>query len=153
MFGCMYFGNDAAWKVELDKALPIIKKAIDLGINFFDTANVYSKGRSEEITGQCLKDYREDMVVATKIYHIMGKKPNQSGLSRLHIMQQIKGSLKRLQTDHVDLYQIHRWDYQTPIEETLRPLMISSTKEQHGTLGHQACGHGNSKRRLTLVKT
>ena len=120
--GCMSFGNDAAWMVELDQARPIIKKAIDLGVNFFDTANVYSLGRSEEITGECLKGYRDDMVVATKVHGRMGDKPNQSGLSRLHIMQQIKGSLKRLQMDHVDLFQIHRWDYATPIEETLRAL-------------------------------
>jgi aryl-alcohol dehydrogenase-like predicted oxidoreductase len=120
--GCMSFGNDAAWKVKLDDARPIIKKAIDVGVNFFDTANVYSLGRSEEITGECLKGYRDDMVVATKVYGVMGDKPNQSGLSRRHIMQQIKGSLKRLQMDHVDLCQIHRWDYATPIEETLRAL-------------------------------
>jgi aryl-alcohol dehydrogenase (NADP+) len=118
----MSFGNDAAWKVELDQARPIIKKAIDLGINFFDTANVYSLGRSEEITGECIKGHRDDMVVATKVCGRMGDKPNQSGLSRRHIMQQIKGSLKRLQMDHVDLYQIHRWDYATPIEETLSAL-------------------------------
>ena len=94
--GCMSFGSDLAWKVELDQARPIIKKAIDLGINFFDTANRYSLGRSEEITGECLKGYRDDMVVATKVRRAMGSKPNQSGLSRRHIMQQIKGSLKRL---------------------------------------------------------
>jgi len=120
--GCMSFGNDAAWKVELDQARRIIGRAIDLGVNFFDTANVYSLGRSEEITGECLKGCRDDVVVATKAYGRMGEKPNQSGLSRLNIMQQIKGSLKRLQVDHVDLYQIHRWDYATPIEETLRTL-------------------------------
>jgi aryl-alcohol dehydrogenase (NADP+) len=118
----MSFGNDANWKVELVEARPIIKKAIDLGINFFDTANRYSLGRSEEITGECLKGYRDDMVVATKVRGVMGSMPNQSGLSRRHIMQQIKGSLKRLQMDHVDLYQIHRWDYATPIEETMRAL-------------------------------
>ncbi|MGA3298144.1 MAG: aldo/keto reductase [Candidatus Bathyarchaeia archaeon] len=120
--GCMSFGNDDAWKVELDKARPLVKKAIDLGINFFDTANVYSLGRSEEITGECLKGYRDDVVVATKVYHAMGTGPNDSGLSRRHMMQQIKGSLKRLQMDHVDLYQIHRWDYATPIAETMRTL-------------------------------
>ena len=120
--GCMSFGNDSAWKVEIEKAQPIIKKAIDLGVNFFDTANVYSLGRSEEITGECLKGYRDEIVVATKVCGRMGDKPNQSGLSRRHIMQQIKGSLKRLKMDHVDLYQIHRWDYATPIEETLRAL-------------------------------
>jgi aryl-alcohol dehydrogenase (NADP+) len=118
----MSFGNDDAWKVELDKARLLVKKAIDLGINFFDTANVYSLGRSEEITGECLKGYRDDVVVATKVYHAMGTGPNDSGLSRRHMMQQIKGSLKRLQMDHVDLYQIHRWDYATPIAETMRTL-------------------------------
>jgi len=121
-FGCMSFGNDNAWKLELDEARPLVKKAIDLGINFFDTANVYSLGRSEEITGECLKDYRDDVIVATKVYDIMGKGPNDSGLSRFHVMQQINASLKRLQTDHIDLYQIHRWDYKTPIEETMMTL-------------------------------
>ncbi len=120
--GCMSFGNDAAWKVELDQARKLVKKAIDLGINFFDTANVYSTGRSEEITGECLKDYRDNVVVATKVYFPMGEGPNDSGLSRRHIMQQAKASLKRLQMDYVDLYQIHRWDYSTPIEETMRAL-------------------------------
>jgi aryl-alcohol dehydrogenase (NADP+) len=106
--------------IEIDKARPIMKRALDLGINFFDTANVYSRGRSEEITGELLKDYRDDVVIATKVYNEMGDKPNDKGLSRLHIMTQIEGSLKRLQTDHVDLYQNHRWDYETPIEETLK---------------------------------
>ncbi len=106
--------------IEIDKARPIMKRAIDLGINFFDTANVYSNGRSEEITGELLKDYRDDVVIATKVYNEMGDKPNEWGLSRLHVMAQIEASLKRLQTDHVDLYQNHRWDYETPIEETLK---------------------------------
>jgi len=108
--------------IEVDKTRPIVKCALDLGITFFDTANVYSKGRAEEIIGELLKDYREDVVIATKVYGQMGEKPNQRGLSRVHIMNQIKASLKRLQTDYVDLYQIHRWDYTTPIEETLRTL-------------------------------
>jgi aryl-alcohol dehydrogenase (NADP+) len=120
--GCMSFGNDASWKIEFEQSKRIIQRAIDLGVNFFDTANVYSLGRSEEIVGQCLKGYRDDMVVASKVCGRMGEKPNQSGLSRRHITEQIKGSLKRLQMDHVDLYQIHRWDYATPIEETLRAL-------------------------------
>ena len=120
--GCMSFGNDASWKIELDEARKLVNKAIDLGINFFDTANMYSSGRSEEITGECLKPYRDDVILATKVYFPMGKGPNDTGLSRRHIMQQIKASLKRLQTDHVDLYQIHRWDYNTPIEETMRAL-------------------------------
>ncbi len=120
--GCMSFGNDAAWKVEQDQAEKLVKKAVDLGINFFDTANVYSTGRSEEILGQCLRGYRDNVVVATKVYFPMKDAPNESGLSRRHIMQQIKASLSRLKMDHVDLYQIHRWDYNTPIEETMRAL-------------------------------
>ena len=121
-FGCMSFGNDNAWKLELNDARPLVEKAIDLGINFFDTANVYSFGRSEEIIGECLKDYREDVIIGTKVRDAMGEEPNDSGLSRSHVMQQVKASLKRLETDHIDLYQIHRWDYGTPIEETMMTL-------------------------------
>ena len=120
--GCMSFGNDAPWKIELEAARKLVNKAIDLGVNFFDTANMYSVGRSEEITGECLKPYRDNVILATKVYFPMGQGQNESGLSRRHIMQQIRASLKRLQTDHVDLYQIHRWDYNTPIEETMRAL-------------------------------
>ena len=120
--GCMSFGNDAAWKLEIDKARPIVKRALDLGINFYDTANYYSNGRSEEITGELLREYRDEVVLATKVYFPMGEKPNQQGLSRLHILKEIENSLRRLGTDHVDLYQIHRWDYETPIDETLRTL-------------------------------
>jgi len=120
--GCMSFGNDTAWKLEVNQAQKLFNKALDLGINFFDTANVYSSGRSEEITGECLKGNRENVILATKVYFPTGDGPNDSGLSRLHIMNQIKASLKRLQTDHVDLYQIHRWDYNTPIQETMRAL-------------------------------
>ncbi len=120
--GCMSFGNEANWQIERDQAEKIVKKAIDLGINFFDTANVYSDGRSEEIVGECLKGYRDNVVLATKVYGKVGEGPNDSGLSRRHILHQIKASLKRLQMDHVDLYQIHRWDYNTPIEETMRAL-------------------------------
>jgi aryl-alcohol dehydrogenase-like predicted oxidoreductase len=120
--GCMSFGNDAGWKVELDQAQKLVEKAIDLGINFFDTADVYSSGRSEEITGECLKGYRDKVVVATKVYFPMGDGPNDSGLSRRHIMHEITASLKRLRMEYVDLYQIHRWDYDTPVEETMRAL-------------------------------
>jgi 1-deoxyxylulose-5-phosphate synthase len=120
--GCMSFGNDAAWQLEVNQAQKLLNRAVDLGINFFDTANVYSSGRSEEITGECLKGNRENVILATKVYFPTGDGPNDSGLSRLHIMNQIKASLKRLQTDHVDLYQIHRWDYNTPIQETMRAL-------------------------------
>lgn len=120
--GCMSFGNDAAWKLEVAEGKKIVERAIDLGINFFDTANVYSNGRSEEITGELLRDHRDDVVVATKVYFPMAEAPNMSGLSRRHIMHQIRASLKRLGMDHVDLYQTHRWDYETPIEETMRAL-------------------------------
>ena len=120
--GTMSFGNSEEWMIEIDKARPIVKRALDLGVNFFDTANVYSAGRSEEIVGELLKDHREDVVLATKVRLSTGEGPNKEGLSRYHIMDQVKKSLKRLQTDRIDLYQIHRWDYSTPIEETLVPL-------------------------------
>jgi len=120
--GCMSFGNSSEWMLEIDRARPIINRALELGITVFDTANCYSNGRSEEITGELLKEHRDDVIIATKVYFPMGDKPNQGGLSRLHIKKQIKNSLKRLQTDYVDLYQIHRWDYETPIEETLQTL-------------------------------
>jgi aryl-alcohol dehydrogenase (NADP+) len=118
----MSFGNDSVWKLELDQARPLVKRAIDLGINFFDTANYYSQGRCEEITGECLKDYRNDVIIATKIFYPMGSGPNDRGLSRRHILQQIRASIKRLNVGNVDLYQIHRWDQSTPIEETLKAL-------------------------------
>jgi 1-deoxyxylulose-5-phosphate synthase len=121
--GCMSFGNSEEWMVELEESKPILSRAVDLGINFFDTANVYSQGRSEEILGTLLKGQREQAVIATKVYFRMwDDDPNGEGLSRKHIMHEIDASLKRLQTDRVDLYQIHRWDYTTPIEETLRAL-------------------------------
>jgi len=122
--GCMSFGNDPnyPWMMELDGARPIVERALDLGVNFFDTANVYSRGRSEEILGELLEGRRDEAVIATKVYNAMGEGPNDRGLSRLHVFQQIEGSLKRLRTEHVDLYQTHRWDYETPIEETLKAL-------------------------------
>src|SRR5207249_10065527 len=120
--GTMSFGNSEEWMVEIDKARPIVKRSLDLGINFFDTANVYSQGRSEEIVGELLKDQRYDVVIATKVRLRTGEGPNREGLSRYHIMDQARRSLKRLQTDRIDLYQIHRWDYATLIEETLVAL-------------------------------
>jgi len=120
--GCWSFGNSAEWMIELNDARPIVERAIDLGITFFDTANSYSNGRSEEILGEVIKERRNDLVIATKVRFPMSEKPNDRGLSRRHIMQQMDGSLKRLGVDHVDLYQIHRWDYETPIDETLRAL-------------------------------
>src|SRR5438445_12446568 len=115
----MSFGNSEEWMVEIDKARPIVKRSLELGVNFFDTANLYSNGRSEEIVGELLKDQRDDVVIATKVRLKVGEGPNKEGLSRYHILQQARKSLKRLRTDRIDLYQIHRWDYSTPIAETL----------------------------------
>lgn len=126
--GCMSFGVAERWihqwVLDEEQARPIIQKALELGINFFDTANVYSAGTSEEILGRALKDYanRDEIVLATKIHGRMHEGPNGAGLSRKAIMSEIDKSLKRLGTDYVDLYQIHRWDYNTPIEETMEAL-------------------------------
>jgi aryl-alcohol dehydrogenase-like predicted oxidoreductase len=126
--GCMGFGDATRWvhKWVLDEenSRPIIKKALELGINFFDTANVYSIGRSEEILGSALKDYanRDEVVIATKVRGKMHEGPNGEGLSRKAILSEIDKSLIRLGTDYIDLYQIHRWDYETPIEETMETL-------------------------------
>jgi aryl-alcohol dehydrogenase-like predicted oxidoreductase len=126
--GCMGFGDAEKghhrWVLDEEGARPIIKRALELGINFFDTANVYADGTSEEIVGAALKDYanREEIVIATKIHGRMHQGPNGAGLSRKAIMSEIDKSLKRLKTDYVDLYQIHRWDYTTPIEETMEAL-------------------------------
>lgn len=125
--GTMTYGRPTdRWPWALDEAAsrPFIKKALELGINFFDTADIYSYGTSEEVLGKCLKDIakRDDVVIATKVFNPMSDAPNDAGLSRKHIMSAIDASLKRLQTDYVDLYQIHRWDYHTPIEETMEAL-------------------------------
>ena len=126
--GCMSFGDSEIWThkwvLNEENSRPIIKRALELGINFFDTANVYSLGRSEEILGKALKDYakRDEVVIATKVFSRMRDGPNGAGLSRKVIMNEIDNSLKRLGTDYVDLYIIHRWDYNTPIEETMDAL-------------------------------
>lgn len=126
--GCMSFGDPQKWLhqwvLEAEESRIIIKRALDLGVNFFDTANVYSLGRSEEILGQALKDFanRDEVVIATKVHGKMHEGANGSGLSRKAIMSEIDNSLKRLQTDYIDLYIIHRWDYKTPIEETMEAL-------------------------------
>jgi aryl-alcohol dehydrogenase (NADP+) len=113
------------WVLEEEEGRSFIKQALELGINFFDTADMYSVGTSEEILGRALKDFgpsRDKLVIATKVFFPMGDDPNQKGLSRKHIMHAIDDSLRRLSTDYVDLYQIHRFDYETPIEETLTAL-------------------------------
>jgi aryl-alcohol dehydrogenase-like predicted oxidoreductase len=126
--GCMSYGiperGNHPWTLGEEQTRPFIKKALDLGINFFDTANVYSDGTSEEIVGKLLKEMspRHSIVLATKVHGRMHPDANGAGLSRKAIMQEIDASLKRLQMDFVDLYQTHRWDYETPIEETLEAL-------------------------------
>ena len=124
--GCMTFGTKKwrEWVVENPDAEKVIAYALDQGINFFDTADMYSDGVSEEIVGNVLRRLapRDSYVLATKVYFPTGDRPNQGGLSRKHIFEAIEASLKRLGTDYVDLYQIHRFDYETPVEETLRAL-------------------------------
>ena len=126
--GCMSYGvpdrGSHLWTLDAQAARPHIGAALDAGINFFDTANVYSDGTSEEIVGKLLKELakREEVVIATNVHGRMRPGPNGRGLSRTHIMTEIDASLRRLGTDYVDLYQTHRWDYQTPIEETLEAL-------------------------------
>ena len=126
--GCMSYGEPDRgrheWSLGEEDARPFFKRAIEAGINFFDTANVYSDGSSEEITGRALKDFarRDDVVIATKVHGRMRKAANGAGLSRKAILTEIDHSLRRLGTDYVDLYQIHRWDNDTPIEETLEAL-------------------------------
>jgi 1-deoxyxylulose-5-phosphate synthase len=126
--GCMSFGapdrGSHPWSLDEETSRPFIRRAVEAGINFFDTANTYSNGSSEEITGRALAEYanRDEIVLATKVYMTMRPGPNGGGLSRKAIMTEIDNSLRRLGTDYVDLYQIHRWDYGTPIEETLEAL-------------------------------
>ena len=126
--GCMTYGvpdrGNHPWTMDEEASRPLLKRAVELGINFFDTANTYSDGTSEEIVGRALRDFarRDEVVIATKVYFPMRKAPNVGGLSRKAIFAEIDASLARLGTDHVDLYQIHRWDDRTPIEETLEAL-------------------------------
>ena len=131
--GCMSYGAPAtgeltagrhAWVLNEEESQPYFRQALDLGINFFDTANVYSGGVSEKVLGRFLKAHtlRDTIVVATKVYGVMREEPNGRGLSRKAILYELEQSLRRLETDYIDLYQIHRWDYETPIEETLEAL-------------------------------
>jgi len=125
--GAMTYGSKQwrPWVLEEEEARPFIRRALEFGINYFDTADMYSVGRSEEVLGRALKDFglrRDRIIVATKVYHAMSDDPNDRGLSRKHIMHSIDNSLRRLDMDYVDLYQIHRYDYSTPVEETLTAL-------------------------------
>ena len=123
--GCMSYGlEERKWGLNEEQGRPFIKHALELGINFFDTANMYGNGRSEEVLGRALRDFakREEVVIASKVYFPMRPDVNGRGLSRKAIMTEIDHSLRRLGMDYVDLYQIHRWDYDTPIEETLEAL-------------------------------
>jgi 1-deoxyxylulose-5-phosphate synthase len=124
--GAMSFGNEdwQRWTISEDKSRTIVRRALELGINFFDTADVYSNGFSEEILGRALGEFakRDQVILATKVNGPMGNGPNDRGLSRKHICDAVHQSLRRLRTDYIDLYQIHRWDYEAPIEETLEAL-------------------------------
>jgi diketogulonate reductase-like aldo/keto reductase len=143
--GCMSYGvperGAHPWSLPEDQARPFFKKAIEAGINFFDTANVYSDGTSEEITGRALWDFaaRDQIVLATKVHGRMRPDANGAGLSRKAILTEINHSLRRLGTEYVDLYQIHRWDYET-----------SSRRAKPVTSEHHPCSRGSSPRRLTL---
>ncbi|PSP71266.1 aldo/keto reductase [Halobacteriales archaeon QH_9_66_26] len=128
--GCMNFGSGAPWMIDdREQSEAVIERAIEHGINFFDTANVYSRGESERILGAALDGRRDEHVIATKVHGRMADRPNGQGLSRRHILEQADASLDRLGTDYIDLYQIHRWDDETPITETLSAL---DTLVDHG---------------------
>jgi len=124
--GAMSYGTPTAraWILTEEEGRPIIRRALELGINFFDTANMYSGGESERVLGRALRDYarRDEVVVATKVFYPMGEGPNQRGLSRKHLLDAIDASLERLGMDYIDIYQVHRWDNETPLEETLETL-------------------------------
>ena len=124
--GMMSYGTPEwrEWVLDEEASHPFVQRAVELGINFFDTADMYSKGVSEEVTGELLKEYtrRDEVVIATKIFMPMSDAPNRGGLSRKHIFDGVEDSLRRLDTDYIDLYQIHRYDYETPLEETLEAL-------------------------------
>src|SRR5580765_5550821 len=137
--GCMSYGvpNRGAhpWSLDEEKSRPFIARALELGINFFDTANAYSDGTSEEIVGRALREMgkRDELVVATKCFYPWRDRPNTGGLSRKAILAAIDDSLGRLGMDYVDLYQVHRWDYETPIDETLEALhdVVQSGKARY----------------------
>jgi aryl-alcohol dehydrogenase-like predicted oxidoreductase len=148
--GCMSYGvpdrGNHAWSIGEEDARPFIQRALEGGINFFDTANRYSLGSSEEILGRAIKDFarRDEVVIATKVYGRMRPGPNGGGLSRKAIMREIDDSLRRLGTDYVDLYQIHRWDDGTPIEEPSRRCTTSSRPGRPATSAPPQCMPGSS---------
>ena len=113
-----------SWVLPEEEARPFVRRAVEAGINFFDTADMYSRGMSEEVTGRLLKEFtrRDDVVIATKVFFPVEEGPNRRGLNRKHIFAAVTDSLRRLDVDHIDLYQVHRWDYHTPIEETMEAL-------------------------------
>jgi aryl-alcohol dehydrogenase-like predicted oxidoreductase len=133
----MTYGTPAwrPWILPEEESRPFVQQALELGITFYDTADMYSRGVSEEILGRAVRDFgkRDDLIIATKVFFPMGDGPNDQGLSRKHILRSIENSLRRLGTDYVDLYQIHRWDYETPMEETLEALhdIIRSGKARY----------------------
>ena len=153
--GCMTYGvperGPHPWTLREEESRPLIRRALDLGINFFDTANYYSDGTSEEIVGRALRDYadRDSIVLATKVYYPLKNGPNAGGLSRKAIFSAIDASLKRLGTDYVDLYQIHRWDYATPIEVTLEALHDVVKAGRRDTSARPRCSRGSSRRHST----
>jgi len=124
--GMMSYGDPAwrPWVLSEDAARPLVRRALEAGVNFFDTADMYSLGESERVTGKLLGEMarRDEVVIASKVFFPMAEVPNRRGLSRKHILDAVRDSLRRLETDYIDLYQIHRWDYRTPIEETLEAL-------------------------------
>src|SRR5947207_7975454 len=148
ILGCMGFGDPSRgtqeWALGIDEARPIIKQALEAGITTFDTANIYSRGASEDIVGQVLFELtkRDDVLIATKVFSPMGSGPKDAGLSRTALFAQVEQSLKRLKTDYIDLYQIHRYDPNTPIEETLEALhdLVKSGKVRYiGEIGRASC--------------
>jgi aryl-alcohol dehydrogenase-like predicted oxidoreductase len=152
--GMMTYGSKKwrPWILEEEQARPFVQRALEAGINFFDTADVYSLGESERVTGNLLKTFgvrRETVVVATKVYQQMSDDPNDRGLSRKHVLDSIDQSLRRLQMDYVDLYQIHRWDYTTPIEETLEALTDVVRAARPATSVRPRCSPGSLPRPCT----
>lgn len=148
--GCMSFGDTSRgfneWALDDDTAEPIFRQAVEFGINFWDTANIYGIGTSEEIVGRAIKKYtrRDDIVLATKVFFTMHDGPGGSGLSRRAVMENIDASLARLGTDYIDLYQIHRFDPDTPVEETMEALHDVIKVGKAATSVHRPCGRGSS---------